>query len=440
MKIIKLTAENVKKLKAVEITPTGEIVTIAGRNAQGKSSVLDAIWYALAGTTNIPAQPIRHGETKARIKLDLGEIVVERRFTPSGSTLVVESAEGARYSSPQKMLDALIGELSFDPLVFARMAPTKQFDELRRIANFEIDIEKLDIENRAAYAVRTEVNREAKQKRAAAAAIVLPPGLPDTAVSESSYLDQIEAAAEVNGDIERRKGKRASLLDKANRLKADAVALMNEANALRERAAVADKEATRAREEAGELMVRLEEAPPLPAPVDVSDLRRQLDEARGINAAIASRGRRDDLLGEAVRLDNQSKSLTAEMERRENAKRDAIMAAHLPVDGLGFGDGIVTYRGVPLEQASSAEQLKVSLAIAMATNPRLRVIRIQDGSLLDEDSLEAIGVMARDGDYQVWIETVRSDGQVGIVIEDGEVVATPETRDAEVLDFPAGRQ
>lgn len=49
MKIVSLTAENVKKLTVVEITPAGNLVQITGKNGQGKSSVLDAIWWALAG-------------------------------------------------------------------------------------------------------------------------------------------------------------------------------------------------------------------------------------------------------------------------------------------------------------------------------------------------------------------------------------------------------
>ena len=84
MKIIKLEAENIKRLVAVEITPDGHMVQISGRNGAGKTSVLDAIWWALAGADAIQAKPIREGETTAHITLDLGEIVVERSFTSKG--------------------------------------------------------------------------------------------------------------------------------------------------------------------------------------------------------------------------------------------------------------------------------------------------------------------------------------------------------------------
>jgi hypothetical protein len=93
------------------------------------------------------------------------------------------------------------------------------------------------------------------------------------------------------------------------------------------------------------------------------------------------------------------------------------------VPGLGFDDDGVTYNGVPFSQCSSAEQLRVSLGVAMALNPRIRVLRITDGSLLDAENLAVIEEMADLQDFQVWIERVAEDGEVGVVIEDGAVKA-----------------
>ena len=66
-KIITLSAENFKILKAVEIHPSGEMIEICGRNGNGKSSVLDVITSALCGAEAIPDAPVRHGKTKAEI-------------------------------------------------------------------------------------------------------------------------------------------------------------------------------------------------------------------------------------------------------------------------------------------------------------------------------------------------------------------------------------
>ncbi len=76
-KIISLQAENFKKLKAVNITPTGSTVLLTGKNGAGKSSVLDAIMAALCGKKYCPEKAVRDGEEKAKvgIYIEEGEIV-----------------------------------------------------------------------------------------------------------------------------------------------------------------------------------------------------------------------------------------------------------------------------------------------------------------------------------------------------------------------------
>ena len=118
------------------------------------------------------------------------------------------------------------------------------------------------------------------------------------------------------------------------------------------------------------------------------------------------------------------------MYARDTVKAAAISLAKMPVAGLSLGDGEVMLNELPFEQASDAERLKVSIAIAMAMNPKLRVIRIRDGSLLDENSMKAIAEMAHEGGYQFWVERVETSGKVGIVLEDGEVIADNQEADA----------
>lgn len=441
MKILNLKAENIKKLVAVEIAPSGEIVTIAGANGQGKTSVLDSIWWALAGTSHIQAQPIRSGQNKARIRLDLGEIVVERKFTEAGSTLSVTNAEGAKFPSPQKMLDALLGELSFDPLAFSRMDAKKQFEELRRVSKVEIDVDAIERANRTDFDARTTVNRDAKARRAQLEGLVVPQVPAGEPVDEQALLDQMQTAATTNADIETRKARRQAALQQAEQARqqaasatAKAAELRRQADALLQQAGEQDAAATAAIDDASALDQRLATAPALPDPVDVAALSAQISTARADSAARASRAQvlkqREAIEADATELETRSAALTAAIDKRNADKAAAISAAQMPVDGLGFGDGVVTYRGVPFDQCSTAEQLRVSVSIAMAANPKLRVIRIQDGSLLDTDSMRAIAGMAKDSDYQVWVEKVDTTGKVGVVIEDGHVkTVNPEAAD-----------
>jgi hypothetical protein len=94
----------------------------------------------------------------------------------------------------------------------------------------------------------------------------------------------------------------------------------------------------------------------------------------------------------------------------------------MPVEGLSFGDGEVLFDGIPLDQASQAEKIRVSVAIAMAANPKLRVLCVRDGSLLDRESWRLLAELVESNDYQCWVEVTDDEGKTGIVIEDGTVV------------------
>jgi hypothetical protein len=146
-----------------------------------------------------------------------------------------------------------------------------------------------------------------------------------------------------------------------------------------------------------------------------------MNEARVINANVERARQKAVYYQTAKRYEDEAKALTEAIDARDQAKRAAIAAAKMPVPGLDFGDGVVLLAGVPFDQASDAERLRASVAIAMAANPKLRVIRIRDGSLLDEDAMKVLEQIAIERDFQVWIERVDSSGQVGFVLEDGHV-------------------
>lgn len=447
MKILKLTAENFKKLRAVEITPKGELVEITGANGAGKTSVLDAIWAALANAQHIQAMPIRKGATKARIRLDLGELVVERRFNEKGSLLTVESDKGARFTSPQGILDKLLGALTFDPLAFVNQEPREQFESLRKIVPLEVDVDQLDGLNRTDFDKRTEINRQAKQLRAQADGIAVPDKLPAEPINTAALKDRMAKASDRAAEIER---VRATNAAEVQRIRVQNAKLEAEIKAARDKVQEATEaiqkmraEADRLQAEARELMLLTdqrekeprEEATPLvePAPVDVGAIRAELDTAEVVNRGIEQRTRKAALLESAKHAEMDSDTFSERMEARTAVKAAAIARAPMPVPGLSFGEGVVTFEGVPFGQASSAEQLKVSVAIAMAANPKLRVIRIKEGSLLDADNVAVIAEMAHENGYQVWMESISSNGRPSVLIEDGMVVAV----DGEPVPVPA---
>lgn len=423
MKIISLCAENIKRLRAVEISPDGNLVEITGQNGQGKTSVLDAIWWALAGSKPIQSAPIRKGAESGHITLNLGEMIVRRTFGLKDegeytTTLSVESADGARYKKPQDILNGLLDSLTFDPLHFARMQAREQFDALRKfVPGFDFD--DAEAKNRSDFAKRTDANRRAKEKRAGTASIQIPDDFQP--IDETAILDALTEASTDNDRIAERKRRREAAGQDAARLIANANTLRQNAADLRRRADEDEAAAAKCDAEAFEINNKIAAAPPLPEPVDVADLRKHLDTARAHNATGARAEEKARLSREAHEAEAEAKALTEAMDERELAKRMAIERAELPVDGLGFGDGEILLNGVPFNQASDAEQLRASVAIAMAANSKLRVIRVRDGSLLDSKSMALLAELADANDCQVWIETIQSGRPAAIVIEDGAV-------------------
>lgn len=410
MKIIELKSENVKRLKAVHIQPSGALVQITGRNAQGKSSVLDSIAMLLGGLDNVPAQPIRRGQAKAQIVAKLDDIVVERTFTESGSTLTVRSLEGAKYPKPQAILDKLVGPISFDPLAFSRMEPRKQLETLKSLVG--IDFSKLDTERAELYDKRTVVNRDAKAMESRLASAPEYPDAPTTEVSVAELAEKLNEACRVN----------SAIADRENRIDAERSEIARiEADIKRHEESIAKlKVAAQACEKnIGELVIQKNRL----TAVDTDSLRKQLSEAESLNRKARENAFRSKLAREHRELVKQSELLTSDIVSIDTEKTNTLAAAKFPVAGLAFDDSGVTYNELPLEQASSAEQLRVSVAIGLAMNPKLRVILIRDGSLLDADGLQMIAEMAEAQDAQVWIERVSDGEQVGIVIEDGMVAA-----------------
>lgn len=416
MKILRLEAENVKRLKAVEIVPRGDTILLTGRNAQGKSSVLDAIWYALGGRSAEKgvSRPVRDGESRAHVTLDLGTLIVTRTWREDGaSALTVTDPEGAPFRTPQAILDELTGRFAFDPLEFLRLKEKDQVSALLETVPLSIDLDETARRRKALYDERTLVGRTLRDQEGALAELPLPdPDLPLEELSASAILAELQAAQKTISENERKRRELERLREDASRLRAEVEDL--------ERRLAAKKA------ELASLVERGKAAKDVVAALrdpDTAELEARLADLEATNARIREAAKYATLQGDVLRWRAEYARFTEEIEALDRAKAEALAAAVFPVPGLGFDEEGVTLNGVPLKQASQAEQLRVSVGVAMSLNPELRVLRIQDGSLLDSDSLAVLEHAAREKDYQLWIECVDESGSVGVYIEDGEVKA-----------------
>jgi len=423
MKIISLKANNIKKLTAIEITPAGDVVTLAGDNGAGKSSVLDSIAYALGGTSDVCEQPIRRGESEAEVVCQLPGLTVTRRFNAGGSTLRVTDAEGRQQRSPQAILDALIGNLAFDPLEFSRKRDIDQAETLRKLVG--IDFTALDKEHAKVYEDRLIVGREVDILKGKLFGNKIVEGVPAEEVAIADELARKNEAESTNKANKLERDALQRFQDDKKRAISEQLRLAGEIVMLEKNLAAAESALEKVVTQSSILLAeekrQFEVVDALvDADTTIFDARilaaAKVNEAVRLNKVIARQ------LVEVKAKDDEHSDHTGRLEEIATEKKQKLAAVKFPLLELGFSEsGGVTYNGFPFSQASDGEKLRVSVAIGMALNPKLRVIFIRDGSLLDQHGLAMIAGLASANNYQVWLEDARSTDPTAVVIEDGKV-------------------
>lgn len=427
MKIVSLAAENFKRLRAIMIKPDGSTVIVGGKNGAGKSSALDAIRAALGGKKHCPEEPVRRGAKKAQIVLESDDLTVTRTFSKKGTQLEVTSKDGTTvFASPQAMLDKLVGSLSFDPLEFSRMKPPAQSEVVRRLVG--LDFAELDKRREMFYADRTMASRDLK------AAVALLDTLPIVEAPESEV-----SVADAMEELTRRRA--------VNNLNAEHRA---DLGALRSSDAFITKELTRRREDLAEYIdIRDTEIAARNAEIvevearqkqtrnevkklsdkvaglkeeNTDEIEAVIEGAEEINRKVRAVDDRQRASVERDQCAANVAGLSRQIETIDEQKAEAIQSAKYPIDGLQVTDDGVELNDLPFEQASSAEQLRCSVGMGLALNPKLKVLLVKDGSLLDEDSLKLIAGMATAADAQVWIERVGDGDECTVIISDGEIM------------------
>ena len=198
MKLTLIEIANLKRLKAVRLEPNENGLTvIGGRNGQGKTSVLDAIAYALGGEKFRPTSLRRDGaiaETKIHIETDDG-LVIERKG--KNSDLSVYDSTGKRQG--QRLIDTLVSKLAIDLPKFLNQNDREKADTLLQILGIGDTLDQIDREIKAKYDTRTVVGRQADQKKKAADDMPYHEDLPDEPVSVKELIDRQQVVLGRNG-------------------------------------------------------------------------------------------------------------------------------------------------------------------------------------------------------------------------------------------------
>ena len=413
MKIIKLQSENVMRLNAVEIVPKSDTVIIGGKNEQGKTSVLESILLALGGRKSKIKEPLKKGKDKGKVMLELDGtgLIVTRTFTKAGGgVLTVTSKDGAKFQSPQAMLDKISGALTFDPLAWVGMDEPKQLQMLKDLTG--VTFEEEDKLRAQVYENRTEANRKMKMLQTQMDAITEHgDDVPDEEVSVEVLMGELSSRQKHNKDYQIK-------VDWVERLDANIKGMSVQVADLEEELAALKiklEGLESDREEAAKVLDTM-------VKIDESEIEDQIKSADAINRNVRQKIEKQTLSGRIAKGTGIIQGMTNNLAEIDKAKQDKLSSAKMPIEHLTFDESGVYYKGVPFSQASSAEALRVSVAMGIAMNPELKILLIRDGSLLDEDNLKAISEMAFDSGHQIWLERVSTDAdECSVIISDGNI-------------------
>lgn len=407
MKILDLRIENIGKIKLFELNTHGENVVIGGRNGQGKTTVLRAIEMLLAGKKAFPDKPVREGQDEGLIRAELeGGYFVERRVNENGNTVVViKNTAGAKFSSPQAMLDDFRGANMLDPLQFLNLKPKEQLDKVKELVG--LDFDELDRKRTKAYEDRTHIGRQLGDVEGK-----LKDRKPDTEALE--HTDATDALLERLREVQeltRISGRQAEIKTRMAQLQA-------EYNQLEIEYGANEDTLTNNEYREGEY----EEVQ--------NAIREEKTWAERKNAEL----RYADLQADIDTLTGKREELTAIIKTIDAEKLEALSNVKFPVDGLSFDGTELLLNKIPFSQASAAERLRVSTAMAFASQPKLKVVLIRDASLLDDHNLELIKQTALQYGGHVWLERVGDGEECTVVLEDGEIIKPAPNTDGELVD------
>lgn len=430
VKITALEAENVKRIKAVALTPSPTGLTIVGgNNNQGKTSVLDALAWALGGDRFRPDAAQRDGAVApAHLKVKLSNgVVVERKG--KNASLTVTDPTGRR--SGQQLLNAFVEPLALDLPRFMDASDKEKADILLRIIGIGSELHTRDLEIKGLYDKRTFTGQLAAQKKHFADELISYPEAPDKPISASDLIRQQQDILARNGENQRKRNQLDKLIDEKNQLNFTLRDLDEKIEDLKEeyeqtQAKFTDleKQIFQARKSAAQLQD--ESTAELEASIrDIEDTNRKV-------RANLEKARAED---EAAQYSGEYDRLTESIQQKRADRMALLNGADLPLPGLGVEDGALTYKGKHWRDMSGSDQLRVAAAIVRRLNPDCGFVLLDKLEQMDMTTLQEFSAWLEAEGLQAIATRVSTGSECQIIIEDG-MVKDPDTTPPPVTEKP----
>lgn len=400
VKITQFEAENVKRIKALTLTPapTG-LTVIGGRNNQGKTSGLDAIVWALGGDRYRPSQAQREGSVlPPRLRLELSNgIIVER--SGKNSDLKVTDASGRR--AGQQLLHSFVEQLALDMPRFMQSTGREKAAALLRIIGLEEQVAKLERQEKELYNQRHAIGQIADQKAKYAKELPSYPEAPAEPVSAYDLIRRQQDILARNGENQRKRERAAQLAAEMDRVGKELALLEERYKTLCADYETAQKSALDLQDEA------------------TDELEASIRDIEAVNAKVRTNQDKARAEAEAKECGDQYTGLTVQLEAVRQQKTDLLQGAKLPLPGLSVEDGELTYKGKPWDCMSGSDQLKVSTAIVRALKPDCGFVLLDKLEQMDLDTLREFSAWMEAEGLQGIATRVSTGGECSIIIEDG---------------------
>ena len=417
MKINKLEIENVKRVKAVKISPTQNGLTvIGGRNGQGKTSVLDAIAWALGGDKFKPSQAAREGSvTPPSLKIVMQNgLIVER--TGKNSTLKVTDPKGEK--GGQRLLDEFVEKLALDLPKFLESSDKEKAAVLLHVIGVDSKLAELEKSENELYQERLAIGRIADQKEKFAKEQPYYTEAPDDLVSPADLIKEQQEILARNGQREQWKRQYDQLI--AERMHNDELIeeTTRKLHELTEKAALLDKQVKDAAKSPNELKME-----------STAELEESIANIDEINRKVRANLDKEKAEADAANYRKQYQELDIRLNEVRQQKIDLLRSADLPLPGLTVVEGELVYRGQRWDNMSSSEQLRVATAIIRKINPECGFVLLDKLEQMDLETLNEFGAWLETEGLQAIATRVSTGEECSIIIEDG--YAVQETKEDE---------
>ncbi len=421
VKINKLEIENVKRIKAVQLEPNASGLTvIGGRNRQGKTSVIDAIAWALGGDRFRPSAAQREGALTPpdlRVELDNG-LIVERRG--KNSELKVTDPSGRR--GGQQLLNEFVEQLALDLPRFMQASSREKANTLLQIIGLREQLAVLEGQEQDLYNRRRSIGQIATQKAKYAEELPFDATAPTEPVSVSELIRQQQEILARNGENQRKREQAASLQAEAERLRRQLAELQARYDEICRSLEIAQKSAAALQDES------------------TAELEESIANIEQLNRRVLSNLDRERALDEAAQYQAEYDGLSVALEQCRQAKLDLLAGAQMPLPGLSVAEGELVYQGQRWDNMSASEQLRVAVAVVRRLNPKCGFVLLDKLEQMDLPTLQEFGSWLEAEGLQVIATRVSCGGECSVIIEDG-YIKEPEQADEPAqakLDWKAG--